>query len=689
MKSPLLRLYEERKDIIEDLLRKLRISEECEDGGSFASVRRLPMLTTVIYYLQNCAGYEEGVSLEEIKAFLYCMFLAESDEYEKVVKAITWCPIEQTLNELTGWKIEKTGEGKYIAKSEQIIGKDGKPPYWDVLELPCKLAEKICNDILNPPDEWVRELLSLSSDFLSKSLDMDAYLRRLKFDLLSQRETDKQKELNCKKNRHPKDVRKLVRPEGITVQEFFGDGFSEESLEDLEKAYEEAWEREKLLYVDGYIKLLVSIAEYYLEKSKKKDKKTKRKSKENKRDELVRLLEEIFIIAEGGYEKIAAEYYIKAASIATGVSLIYHPQQDCPEEAERYLRLAVELEEKAIGLGVVPEYHAITLNNLGTHYYETHRPEKALMVLKRALEYAKTPDEKGLVLHNLALTYAELGMKKEAVDCMVKSICIHYSTQHDFGDASFYDDDINRIIEMTGDPNTDIYALKIALDVVSGNLTTEEAKKLLGQIDRDEWPLTDTLLSILNGEECILSSEIVECVKLLQDVAKIVGNENALKLRKSYPKEAKEDLRKLKEYVKIKCGDVPHLTGKRIETCDFESYIKANYGSEECYYLIQSAKALAFSWFTKRRNWRWRIKGIVWINEKPHILLGKVKKQKLWYALYNIDMPEPKIFNLPVSADFTGDLWGLWAERLNEVLAEYGREHDAKIEEIEILEGVG
>ncbi|WP_175059857.1 tetratricopeptide repeat protein [Thermococcus sp. 2319x1] len=323
-------------------------------------------------------------------------------------------------------------------------------------------------------------------------------------------------------------VRKFVRPEGVTVEEvltkmlerFVKSEPLESFLSELERAYDEAWQREKLLYADGYIKLLVSIAEYY-----------KKKHESESRDELKMLLDEIFGTSESStYKKLAAEYYINAANIATSVSLIYFPQQNCPEEAERYLKLAVELEEKAIKLGVVPEYHAITLNNLGTHYYETHRPKKALPVLKKALEYAKTPDEKGLVLHNLALTYADLGMKREAVDCMVKSICIHSSTQHDFGDASLYDDEINRIIEMTGDANTDIYALRVALDLVSGNLTAEEAKKLLEQIDRDEWPLTDALVSILNGEECILSDEVIECVKLLQDVAKVSGNENALKV---------------------------------------------------------------------------------------------------------------------------------------------------------------
>jgi len=207
-------------------------------------------------------------------------------------------------------------------------------------------------------------------------------------------------------------VSKFVKPEGITVEEILteilvkSESF-ESFLDELEMAYEGAWQREKLLYADGYIKLLVSIAEYY-----------KKKHESDSKDELKRLLDEIFGTYEDlTYKKLAAEYYIKAASVATSVSLIYFPQQNCPEEAEEYLKQAVKLEEKAIELGVVPEYHAITLNNLGTHYYETYRSEKALPVLKKALKYAKTPDEKGLVLHNLALTYADLKMKREAVDC--------------------------------------------------------------------------------------------------------------------------------------------------------------------------------------------------------------------------------------------------------------------------------
>ena len=334
---------------------------------------------------------------------------------------------------------------------------------------------------------------------------------------------------------------KFVRPEGVTVEEVLAEmsehwvigGVFEDFLKALEDAYEEAWQREKLLYADGYIKLLTSIAEYY-----------RKKHEEYNEDDRKKLLNELMEVF-GGFtnKKRAAEYYINAASVATSVSMIYFPQQNYPEEAERYLKLAVELEEKAIELGVAPRYYAIALNNLGTHYYETYRSEEALPLLKKALKYAETPKEKGLVLHNLALTYADLGMKKEAVNCMVRSICIHYSTQHEFGDVSLYEKDINRVIEMIGDAGTDIYALKIPLDLVGGNLSAEEAKKLLEQINRDEWPLTNALLSILNGEEPALSDEIAGCEKLLQDVAKAVGNKNVVELdRKRRQPTSREDI---------------------------------------------------------------------------------------------------------------------------------------------------
>ncbi|HIH72899.1 MAG TPA: hypothetical protein HA300_05990, partial [Thermococcaceae archaeon] len=93
------------------------------------------------------------------------------------------------------------------------------------------------------------------------------------------------------------------------------------------------------------------------------------------------------------------------------------------------------------------------------------------------------------------------------------------STQHELGDASLYDDAITRIIDMTGDSHTDIYALKVALDLIGGNLSIEEARDILEGINREEWPLADALFSILSGEEYQTPTEAQECEKLLQDVA--------------------------------------------------------------------------------------------------------------------------------------------------------------------------
>jgi len=278
-------------------------------------------------------------------------------------------------------------------------------------------------------------------------------------------------------------LEKFIKPEGITVREVLSSRPDPDALVDVEKAYERAWQREKLLYGDGYIKFLVSVAEYYIEKESEKAS-----------SDFQEFLNEIF--GPNNLKK-AAIYYVKAASIATSMSLLYFPRLNNPEEAERYLKLAVDLEEKAIKLGFTPEYHSITLSNLGTHYYETHRSREALKILKKALKYANTPDEKGLILHNLSLTYADLGMEKEAVESMVKSICIHYAVQHDFGDITLYDEDINRIIEMTGGLDTDVYALKIALDFIGGNLTKEEACWYLKGVSSEEWPLSRALQELL------------------------------------------------------------------------------------------------------------------------------------------------------------------------------------------------
>ncbi|AEF96934.1 tetratricopeptide repeat protein [Methanotorris igneus] len=628
MKTPLMELYEQRKDEIENCLKKLRESDKCMDWGNFASVRRRPMIATVIYYLQQYAGYADGVSIKELRAFLYCIYLVEKDKYEKMVSSMVWCPLEQTLEEITGRLVKINSDGKYEVNLEEFKQKEKnrKLTYWKVLRPICEKAERICNYMLNPlnvrpegitveeffekgfsekdldklidayesawekektlyADGYAKLLISVAEYYEKKpnkyedeeilekygklceklckvinerkhempilnrmiidTFEVESYIKanygnELNYKLVNTLEriaselgiyhevygalyygmefkfkkdrNKKNEKKERKKERKKIDLKQLVKPEGITVEEFFEKGFSEEDLDELINAYESAWEKEKTIYADGYLKLLISIAEYYEKEHEKFSS-----------DEFLRKIYEIFENAKlPVYKKLAAKYYIRASDIATSVSLIYSPQQNYPEEAEKYLKMAVEFNEKAIKLGIVPKFHSITLNNLGTHYYEMNRSEEALPILKKALEYAKTPKEKGLIMHNLALTYADLGKKRDAVRCMIKSICIHYKTQHEFGHVTLYNEDIDRIIKMTGDVNTDIYALKVALDLVGGNLTVEEAKKFLDLIDRSEWPLTDALLSILSGEEYKVPEGLEECSTLLEDVVKVV-----------------------------------------------------------------------------------------------------------------------------------------------------------------------
>jgi len=505
METQLMRIYKERGEIIEALLKELQESEKCEDWGNLASVRRRPMLTTVIYYIQTSMGYTRGVRLEEIESFLYCMYLAECKRRGGVLKSITWCPIEQTLEEIPRRVLRRTGKGRYLVIPKGIIKKDGKPPYWNVLELPLKMAEKICADIISPPNESVRELLSKPPELLSKSPEMRKYVRNLEKSITLQRP---HKGGTPRENCPAEKIRNFVTPEGVEIREFLGAGFPESCINDLEKAYEKAWQLEKLVYADGYLRLLTSIAEYYAKKAEFYE--------SVQGEEWLSVLEKILRFPNP-YRKLAAEYYIKAADVATSVSLIHFPYQERPGEAERYLKLAVELEERVMDLGMTPEYYSIVLNNLGTHYYETYRPEKALKFLKKALKYAKDPGEISLINHNLALTYADLGMKKKAVEHMVKSICIHYSTNHELGSLSSYDDDIRRISEMINDTNTDMYALKIALDMVGGNITPDMGVEFLRQIDRNRWPLTHALLSALENGKIDING-YPECTKLIQDI---------------------------------------------------------------------------------------------------------------------------------------------------------------------------
>lgn len=61
-------LYTKRKDDIEKALEWLKSSDVCIDDGSFASIRRGPMIRTVIYYLQHHLGYEEWVMRRESRS---------------------------------------------------------------------------------------------------------------------------------------------------------------------------------------------------------------------------------------------------------------------------------------------------------------------------------------------------------------------------------------------------------------------------------------------------------------------------------------------------------------------------------------------------------------------------------------------------------------------------------------------
>ena len=195
MSSPLMKLYEQKKDMIEKLLSNVRNSDVCRDYGNFASVRRRPMLETLIYYLQKYASYKKGVLVEEIKAFLYCMYLAEIEQkMEKVILSIIWCPIEQTLDEISGRVLKRYPGESYFVSIEQFEKR--KIIYWDVLDPLFVIAKKICEDILNPPDNRIKEMLSLSPSILSKSKDMRDYLNDIRLSI----ESEKQRKLSERKH---------------------------------------------------------------------------------------------------------------------------------------------------------------------------------------------------------------------------------------------------------------------------------------------------------------------------------------------------------------------------------------------------------------------------------------------------------------------------------------------------------
>jgi len=152
MYSNLMKLYMEKKEDIERTLKEVRISDKCFIDNTFASARRLPMITTLIYYLQYHANYKDGVSLEEIKAFIYCMIIAEDGRWKDIARSMIWCPIEQTLEGITIQGNVKIIDGKYVVNAEKILRKNGMPLYWKALNIPCKKAEKVCRYMITYPN---------------------------------------------------------------------------------------------------------------------------------------------------------------------------------------------------------------------------------------------------------------------------------------------------------------------------------------------------------------------------------------------------------------------------------------------------------------------------------------------------------------------------------------------------------
>ncbi|NJE79703.1 hypothetical protein E3E34_11470, partial [Thermococcus sp. GR4] len=121
----------------------------------------------------------------------------------------------------------------------------------------------------------------------------------------------------------------------------------------------------------------------------------------------------------------AVKYYSEASRISTSVSMMYFPEQNCPDEAEKYLKKAIGLAEKIEALNGPTENHWVYFNNLGTHYYETYRPKEALSVLLNGLQYAKNDNARTVLFHNISLCYADLGDIKAAVEYLIRSICLH------------------------------------------------------------------------------------------------------------------------------------------------------------------------------------------------------------------------------------------------------------------------
>jgi len=331
----------------------------------------------------------------------------------------------------------------------------------------------------------------------------------------------KLQELRKRREREVESIKNLATPEGITVKELKERVNLLSLLQAIKLVrgrYQELWKKEPLVYADAYISFLESVGDWYAERYRKQ------LAGETEDVKGKDMLEAWLIALEGDdyYIKKATGYYDDAAGIATSVAIIYFPEQNYPEEATRYFERAIELADKIESLAGPSEDHWIYFNNLGTHYYEMEKSEKAIPVLYRALKYAKNSEVRSPIYHNLALCYADIGNKELAIGYMVRSICLHHETQTRYSDVSLYDKDIERIVDMTDEPLSDAAAIKIALDLLGGNLTRSEACRQLSAIDREKWPLSRALWEVLCSgvaPEKALRGVPEECKSLILEVS--------------------------------------------------------------------------------------------------------------------------------------------------------------------------
>lgn len=97
------------------------LPEEYIKGGEdwLRAGRRRFLLLNVIYYLQNFAGKENGVSKEEISEFLEALREVNMEMYLSIIKPKI--PLEATLNELlSDGLIVEMDEEKYGVNKEKI-----------------------------------------------------------------------------------------------------------------------------------------------------------------------------------------------------------------------------------------------------------------------------------------------------------------------------------------------------------------------------------------------------------------------------------------------------------------------------------------------------------------------------------------------------------------------------------------